>query len=492
MDAEGKYHVPFGRQTALCEESFHDDGGNVLVDGKEYAYIDGACEISLPSGSIHVEIEKGPEYRPLDARIVLAQGQLSLRFAMERWIDLRAEGWYSGDTGVQFITPHTALLEGAAEDLGVINLLARAWWKTSSERPSYLTYPNLTAFSGQRPALEMPGHLVVVNTLNCGGRLGNYALLNCHRVVYPLSFGDPYFNWTLADVCDQCHRKGGLVVWSPMGTARFAANLSYKDVTLFNFGEALADLVLGKVDAIEVEALGISCFPPHQEWYNYLNCGFRLPIVGSAHKYDNTRAVGQERTYAQLQSNAPMEYRNWIEAVRAGRTFVTNGPMLTLEVNGQGPGAVLTFSSEDRAVVSVHAKARSLRPIQRLEIILNGEVAATSVASGDPSEATVDCELPVNGSVWIAARCVASMSKADPRNARFVGAHTSPVYVEVENRPFAADPAVVRYLAEALDWWTGWLHRDDNYEKFETDEQRQRLANIFRSAREELLKRATV
>ena len=75
--------------------------------------------------------------------------------------------------------------------------------------------PNLLAFSGQSPALQAPGHQVVVNTLNWHPWLGRLALLNCHRIVFPLRFGPPDFdNWTLADWCDQCHRKQGLVVWT--------------------------------------------------------------------------------------------------------------------------------------------------------------------------------------------------------------------------------------------------------------------------------------
>src|SRR5207247_343650 len=90
---------------------------------------------------------------------------------------------------------------------------------------------NLLAFSGQELALEFPGPListglmsfqetpgtlVVVNTLNTHPVLGQLALLNTHRIVFPLRFGGSagLDDWTLADWCDQCHRKGGLVTWA--------------------------------------------------------------------------------------------------------------------------------------------------------------------------------------------------------------------------------------------------------------------------------------
>src|SRR5262249_34698588 len=148
--------------------------------------------------------------------------------------------------------------------------------------------PNLLAFSGQRPALEMPGCLVVVNTHNRHPTLGSLGLLNCHRVVYPLTFGWPWLgetdNWTLADWCDQCHRKGGLVVWTETDLSVIGCD----------YGESLADLILGKVDAIEVTR-----FPWHEnpnarsfDWYGLLNCGFRAPLVGASEKHSNAVPLG--------------------------------------------------------------------------------------------------------------------------------------------------------------------------------------------------------
>src|SRR5439155_20307470 len=133
-----------------------------------------------------------------------------------------------------------ALLAGAAEGLSVVNVLAR-------ERPGQggtPAVPNLLAFSGTRPALEGPECLVAVNTLNAHPFLGTVALLNCHRVVYPLRFGGPagLDDWSVADWCDQCHRKPGRVVWPDL------PRLTDDDPQ----GEALAALVLRKLGGYEV------------------------------------------------------------------------------------------------------------------------------------------------------------------------------------------------------------------------------------------------
>jgi hypothetical protein len=486
---DGTYYAPLGRSATLTHLAFHDDGGNVLLGGREYAYIDGVCEINLPAGSTRVEIHKGLEFRSVDTQVDLLPGKLALRFSLERWVDLRSEGWFSGDTRAQFLTPHTALLEGAGEDLAVVNLLARDWRVIDWQGEKFVTMPSLTAFSGERPALELPGHMVVVNTLNSASRLGQVALLNCHRIVYPLSFSDPWLNWTIADWCDQCHRKAGLVVWNPEGRARFPGSLSYKDDKLYNFGEVLADLVLGKFDAFEVEELHVSCSPSNHAWYNFLNCGFRLPLVGSANKHDNTRALGQVRTYARLREGEEFNYGNWIEAVRAGRTFVTNGPLLSFEVNGRQPGDVLSLPA-GAAHISVRARAKNLRPIERIEIVVNGKVAAVSKNTGDSLEAAVEVDVPLPGSAWVAARCRVPLAPAEQGRFRFVGAHSAPVYVDVEGQLFRPDPAIVKFLIEALDWWIDWLHWEKNNEYFQGDHQRDRLAGVFVAAREELERRA--
>src|SRR5262249_39070655 len=135
---------------------------------------------------------------------------------------------------------------------------------------------NIQAFSGQAPSLEVPGHMVVVNTYNTHPVLGNLGLLNCHRVVYPFSFGGPgeLDDWKMADWCDQCHRKQGLVIWTK--TTHESAG--------FRYGEPLADLILGKVDAFEIDAFEDSPFDVLSDWYDLLNCGFSVPLVGASGK----------------------------------------------------------------------------------------------------------------------------------------------------------------------------------------------------------------
>src|SRR5205807_448971 len=213
--------------------------------------------------------------------------------------------------------------------------------KPPVEFPRYQVLSNILAFSGQRPALEMPGHLVVVNSSHYHAIMGFLSLLNCHRFIYPLRVDadEGLTRWTLADWCDQCHRKGGLVVWDGSST-RVAINLPY--------GEGLADLLLGKIDAIEAAEALEECVA--EEWYPFLDCGCHVPLVGSSGKHSNRELLGEKRTYARLQEGQEFSYQNWVEAVRAGRTFVTYGPLVNFRVNGQDPGTVIKLPAPGQPV----------------------------------------------------------------------------------------------------------------------------------------------
>jgi hypothetical protein len=470
LDAGGTYRAPFGRLETFATGPGEDVGGNLRVGAERFAYIDGACEVRLPPGPVTVEVSKGPEYSPLRREVTLGPGQISLRLAVERWADLRPEGWYAGDTRATELPPHAALVEGAAEGLAVVNLLAR-------ERPGQggaPAVPNLLAFSGTRPALEVPECLVAVNTLNAHPLLGTVALLNCHRVVYPLRFGGPegLDDWSVADWCDQCHRKSGLVVWSDL--PRLTADHPQ--------GEALAALVLGKVDAYEVSRLD----DPEPEvlghWYRLLDCGLRVPLAGGSGKGSNAVALGAVRTYARIPPGEALSYAAWVEAVRAGRTFVTNGPLLSLTVEGQGSGTVIEAPREGRRV-RVRAEAQGSAPFDRLEVLADGEVIADKEASGNRQSAALEVEHAPAGGGWLAARCWGREKLAD---GQCVYAHTSPAYVQAEGRPVRPLSETVAPLLAILERTSEWVAGEA---RCENERQREHLAGVLEEARRELLRR---
>jgi hypothetical protein len=469
-DECGLEHVPFGRLARFAEEPGVAVGGGVRLGAERFAYINGACEIRLPAGNVHVEAAKGPEYSPLRRRVTLGPGQISLRLGVERWIDLRQEGWYSGDTRAHALTPHAALLEAAAEDLAVVNLLAE---ETLPVSDNSVSLPNLLAFSGTVPTLASPGHLVVVNTLNAHPLLGTVSLLNSHRAVYPLRFGVPGpDDWSVADWCDQCHRKRGLVVWPDLPRLR-------PEVPQ---GEALAALLLGKVDAFEVNRFAEVEPDTLADWYRLLDCGYRVPLVGGSGKDSNTVALGAVRTYVRLESGSEFGYGSWVEAVRGGRTFVTNGPLLTLAVEGRDPGAVVALPAGG-GLIRVRAEVRATTPVDQLEILYNGRLIGTKEASGNRQAALLEFETNVTDSGWLAARCWSRERLAD---GQVVFAHTSPVYCLVDGHSLRLTPDNAAPLLAILGQTRDWIGRDA---RCPTEYQREHLLGVVEEARRELARR---
>jgi hypothetical protein len=397
--ADGTTFAPLGSAAEFPAGRNEDVGGHLLTGRERWFYIDGACEMPLPPGvPLRVQATKGPEYAPLDQTVTLGTGQMTLRFAVERWTDSRANGWVSVDSRCHFVPPHAALLEAAAEDLDVVNLLATPVPVLALDGNTYTATPNLPAFSGQATALERDGRSVVVNTLNTHPVLGTVALLHSHRPVFPLTFGGvDADDWSLCDWCDQCHRKGGLAVWVD----------AFEPAGGVTGGEALVAAILGKIDAIEVGRK-----PRLPRLYQLWNAGVLVPLVGGSGKDSNRAALGDVRTYVRRESES------WVEAARAGRTVVTTGPLLDFR----------------RAADRLRASVRARDATGKLELVANGELCATTEGT------ELDAPAPAAG--WVAARWSGTAGFA----------HTSPVAIGTPiRRPEAV--AAVRELVEQTRVW---------------------------------------
>lgn len=471
LDADGNAHVPFGRLSDFATGPGEDLGGNLQLGSERWSYIDGACEVRLPAAAITIEARKGPEYSPLRRTVTLGPGQISLRLNLERWTDLRAEGWHAGDTRSHFLSPPAALLEGAAEDLGVVNVLAQ---EVTGREGKPTAMADLLAFSGDKPALESAGHLVAVNTLNAHSVLGTVSLLHSHRPVFPLRFGMPggLDDWSVADWCDQCHRKKGLVVWTDL------PRLTEEHPQ----GETLAALLLGKIDAWEV--CGFSEPEPRElaDYYRLLDCGLRLPLVGGSGKDRNSIALGAVRTYAQLRKDEPLTYSAWIEAIRAGRTFVTNGPLISLMVEGQGPGSGVTRSARGGSV-RMHAEAHSVTPFEQVEILGNGKVLASKTASGNRQATVLEAEVELHESAWLTARCWGRDHVLGGAAGQVVFAHTSPIYFDAGGTVARPGKVAVELLSALLDRTLNWVRREA---RCEAEKQRRHLEEVLLAGRREL------
>jgi len=253
---------------------------------------------------------------------------------------------------------------------------------------------------------------------------GHCLFLNIPKAVEPVSTGllsrdgkAPDFP-TLSMLCNEARKIGGTTVWCHNGGGM----------------EAPVAVALGVVDAYN---LGDGLDADYRRYYQFLNCGFHLPASCGTDWW----IYDHNRVFVQVQGN--FTYDSWIAGLRAGRTFVSNGPLLEFLVNGKPPGAVV----ETEEPIHVRARALSRLPFDRLEIVQDGNVVAEQ-STVNRREAVFERDLPVERGGWIAAR-VAGGAKT---HANFtVFAHSSPVYLRVPQTPFTRAEAAGAFIDEIGD-----------------------------------------
>src|SRR5205085_9707351 len=112
--------------------------------------------------------------------------------------------------------------------------------------------------------------------------------------------------------------------------------------------------------------------------------------------------IGAVRGYVHLLEDGEPTFEAWAAAVRAGRTFVSSGPILELLVDGHEPGDVVRLSGPGRLDVTI--RARAAQPVIRdVELVVNGRVAASTSEPGGLTELALNESVEIADGSWIAA-----------------------------------------------------------------------------------------
>jgi hypothetical protein len=156
--------------------------------------------------------------------------------------------------------------------------------------------------------------------------------------------------------------------------------------------------------------------------------------------------LGFGRVYVHVEGE--FRYEKWLDGLNQGRSFVTTGPMLLTEVNGQPTGKVLTGDAAKR--VRVTGTAESRLPLDRIELIVNGDIAETIRPENTPTEqggyrSRIDVQLRPEHSAWVAVRC---FEKQFDGRLRF--AHTAPTHLEIDG-PVVPRKREVQYFIHRMD-----------------------------------------
>jgi len=271
--------------------------------------------------------------------------------------------------------------------------------------------------------------------------LGHLTLLGLKEPVMPWCSDGPSeaelgsnLETTLSHWADACHAQVGTVVIPHIPNPN---------------GEPAALIATGRADAVEM--LIHSPFF-HLEYYRYLNGGYRLPLAGGTDKMDSAVPVGLYRTYAHIPSDQQFTYDSWCRALRSGNTFLSGGPLLRFEVDGQPIGSSVKLGSTG-GTVSVRGLATSIFPIHTLELVQDGEVVDRVEVSAGTRELKLETNLNVKHAGWVCLRCSGPGYKPVHHFdswGRGIMAHTSPIYLECGTYDVCS-PQTMQYMLTLVD-----------------------------------------
>lgn len=462
---------------------YADDG----FDRKErqfeahYFHTAGDASVMIPPGKFTVEVMRGFEYAVERRRGEMpASGLAGVTVKLEKLplADAAAGHWVSGDlhvhmnyAGAYQNTPDNLAAQARAENLAVVHSLIVNKEQRVPDQPYFNGEPDAasnndfllwhseefhTSFWGHRGVLGLRKHLLV--PIYAG---------------YPMTAASSLVP-TNADVADMAHEQGALIgAVHPFESVPDPGNRAEP-----LHDELPVDVALGKLDYIEVVG-----FSDHKStaavWYRLLNLGFHLPTGAGTDAMANFASlrgpVGMDRVYVQMPAG-PLKMDAFLDGLRNGRTFATNGPLLRFSLGGQPIGGEVKL--EHAGDVPFTAAMASIVPVDHLEVVCNGRVARSLELGGDRTSASVSGTLPVEKSGWCVLRAWAERAE-HPVLDIYPYATTSPVYVTVARQQTRSAEDAAYFLA-----WLDRLREDvEHYPDWNSPGEREHVLGQVKDAR---------
>lgn len=418
-DAVTVQHLAGATRVLMLGEASMWPLGNRLV-----FYTTGDYRVRLPVGEYELVVARGPEYRLARRHFTIHADQTrSVPIKLQRWTDMAAKGWYSGEDHIHHPRAHarddeSLAVFAQAEDLKVSNILqmgniARTYFPQRDWEPVAVGgKSNYVLVPGQEdPRTSHRGHTIHLNIREPVRNPARY-------LIYHEVFG-------------QVRAQGGLA-----GYAHVLDPIKGEPAMK---GMAI-DVPFGLVDFAEIMT---GAMWGSEIWFDFLSLGYKLtPSAGSDYPYVDL--PGAVRNYVKVTS--PFTAQAWFDGLQQGRVFVTSGPMLEFSINGQSMGAELHVSSGERLLIKAQASMNpDVDALSTLELIEQGEVLMASASESGSPRLELRRELTAAHGTWFVLRARGK----DPG----VVAHSAPIYVVVDGKSFwkpAVVPAIVAKLKAGM------------------------------------------
>lgn len=429
--------------------------------GGGYCYSDGSFWVDVPTGASRVTVGRGFEWIPYN-RTVYINRDTTLTVSLNRITNLRDEGWYSGDLHAHSnhppidyqITPLRARMIARAEDLAVIHLLDQSYNFTGA--PNHVSDSATVVYYSFEYRNQAYGHVPLPGLRN------NVAYGCCldPAPAYPM----------LLDLRNEVvPAKGPMIVLGhPHTTDDYFYDGGWPGAGLGRELPVLA--ALGAIDALDVLSYGNDPFEDWQEWYDILSSGLPCPpSAGTDCRLCSTSSlpVGGFRVYADLGEGADLDYDAWVEALRAGRTFVTNYPLIPeFDVDGHAAGETIEISG-DSLHAQVHVRAICALGLRRISIIAEGnEVWSISLEGQVPPQTVYDglIGLQIPAPAWL----LVNVEGLTGNHHAVTGppqAQTSPVRFTRGGTPIRRTLASARWL-DSISMLKTFVTERGNWEQF--------------------------
>lgn len=435
--------------------------------------ISGNVLLKLPNGNYEFLIERGLEYLWRKGHFTIENhADDSKRVELRRFVDMSADGWYSGDLDVRRPSDDIQLLM-LADDLHVAEVITwkngkNLWGDKPPEEP-------LVRFDSDRCYHLLAGAITRSGT--------EVLLLNSPKPLDPpASKGEypPLMKFLLharesADVWIDADRPYWwdlpvLVATGQVDSIQVAGgNIRRNDTINHESGGRPRDRLRYP------DPWGNARWGQHI-YYQLLECGLRVPPTAGSGSGDSPNPVGYNRVYVHV--DGEFSYKKWWDGLRAGRVFVTNGPLLKPTVNGELPGHVFRADAGSTVELEIGLTLSTCDPISYLEIVKNGQVEHSvpfdKYAKGGRLPA-----LKFEASGWFLVRAVTDL----PNTYRF--AMTGPYYVDIGGRP--------RISRGAAQFFVDWVYERARAIELIDPQQKREVLDWHRQARDfwkKLLSRA--
>jgi hypothetical protein len=429
--------------------------------------------LRLPLGEYTFLLERGPEYLDWTGHFTINTfADDTKRVEMRRFIDMAADGWWSGDLDVRRPMRDVELLM-QADDLHVAEVVT--WRNDKNSWGERLPKDSVVRFDGNHFYSQMAG---------ASARAGTELLLLNSSAPLKLPRGDREYPPIMQLLLD-ARKKEKLWV----------------DVSRPFWWDVPMLVAAGQVDSIEVahaqmcrdslilgekggrprdrvrfpDPLGNAQWSQHI-YFQLLECGLRIPPSAGSGSGDSPNPVGYNRVYVHV--DGPLTYEKWWEGLRAGRVFVTNGPLLKPTVESEFPGHVFQADKDSKLEFEVALTFSTREPVSYFEIIKNGQVER-SVPFDEYSKSGKLPMVRFDRSGWFLLRAVTD----SPKTYRF--AMTGPYFVEIGDQR--------RISRSAVQFFLDWVYERAKQIKLDDPEQQKEVLRWHRQARDywrELLSRA--